>query len=40
VSEATPRVVHDADTKELRGDIKEQQAIMIDKLEKIWERIK
>ena len=40
VSAATPRIVHDADVKELREDIKEQQTQIITSLEKIWERLK
>ena len=40
VSAATPRIVHDADVKDLREDIKEQQTQIIQSLEKIWERIK
>lgn len=37
---ATPRPVHKEDVERLQNDIKEQQRIMIDKLEKIWEKIK
>jgi hypothetical protein len=37
---ATPREVHKEDVRELQNDIKEQQKVMIDKLEKIWEKIK
>jgi len=40
VTSSTPRDVHDRDFKELRQDIKGQQTIMVDKLEKIWEKIK
>ena len=36
----TPREAHDADTRELRQDIQEQQEIMVDRLEKIWQKIK
>ena len=40
LSSMTPREVHDNDTRELRNDIKEQQEIMVDRLERIWEKIK
>ena len=40
VTNSTPREVHDRDFKELREDIKDQQTVMVDKLERIWEKIK
>jgi hypothetical protein len=40
ITDSTPRDVHDRDFKELRQDIKEQQGVMVDKLERIWEKIK
>jgi hypothetical protein len=37
---ATPRKEHKADVDKLKDDIQEQQRIMIDRLEKIWEKVK
>jgi hypothetical protein len=37
---ATPEKVHKADVDDLREDIEEQQAIMVDQLQKIWEKVK
>ena len=37
---ATPRKIHREDVKELQEDIQRQQEVMIDRLEKIWEKVK
>ena len=39
-TDATPRLIHDKDIKEIQEIIREQQTETIDRLEKIWERIK